>query len=177
MREENAFEERKKGGNERRKSSEKEGEIRRRNHLLHQWMRVSHYRYIATHEWTLWCACKRVKRRDIFYIYGYLPLLCSRTGGLWQRANRPLLLLLSLSRLSLLAPWSISARWPLSGASIEASLFVLPATVALHRASSSPSDTLAGNTGHTGPATRPCVISHAIPYSVPTMICSRLVPR
>lgn len=34
------------------------------------------------------CACKRVKRRDIFYIYGYLPLLCSRAGGLWQRANR-----------------------------------------------------------------------------------------
>lgn len=35
------------------------------------------------------CACKRVKRRDIFYIYGYLPLLCSRAGGLRQRANRP----------------------------------------------------------------------------------------
>lgn len=34
------------------------------------------------------CACKRVKRRDIFYIYGYLPLLCSRAGGLRQRANR-----------------------------------------------------------------------------------------
>jgi len=34
------------------------------------------------------CACKRVKRRDIFYIYGYLPLLCSRAGGLRQKANR-----------------------------------------------------------------------------------------
>lgn len=28
------------------------------------------------------CACERVKRRDIFYIYGYLPLLCSRADGL-----------------------------------------------------------------------------------------------
>ena len=68
-------------------------------------MRVYSYRYI-TGGWggrreeenreqrgeavgTCRCACKRVKRRDIFYIYGYLPLLCSRAGGLWQKANRP----------------------------------------------------------------------------------------
>lgn len=62
-------------------------------------MRVYGYRYI-TEGWggkrtgskgagARRCACKRVKRRDIFYIYGYLPLLCSRAGGLRQRANRP----------------------------------------------------------------------------------------
>ena len=59
-------------------------------------MRVYGYRYITGvggggrgGAGTRRCACKRVKRRDIFYIYGYLPLLCSRAGGLRQRANRP----------------------------------------------------------------------------------------
>lgn len=70
-------------------------------------MRVYGYRYITEEgvreRGLRRCACKRVKRRDIFYIYGYLPLLCSRAGGLRQRANVPLfplpllLLLLSLS--------------------------------------------------------------------------------
>ena len=159
------------------------GEIRRRNHLLHQWVRVSRYRYILPHMGGFWCVCKRVKRRDIFYIYGYLPLLCSRTGGLWQRANRPLFRSLSLSCLSSLSPF-ISPR-PLVDLSSVASVrcfyrsflvrstggcsvvprVLLPLTLwpAIHRTHS--------------PATRPCVISHAIPYSVPTMICSRVVPR
>lgn len=82
------YEEREKGGKERGKSVEKEEtEIRRGGgggNLSHRWTR---YRYITRLEW---CACKRVKRRDIFYIYEYLPLLCSRAGGLWRRANREL---------------------------------------------------------------------------------------
>lgn len=146
---------------------------------MHRWMRVSRYRYITR---VGLCACKRVKRRDIFYIYGYLPLLCSRAGGLWQRANRPLLRSptlrltpVSTLRLSFFVSPLISARWPLSGASIEASLFVLPATIAYTRVSLPL--TLWSAIQDAQPTTRPCVISHAIPYSVPTMICSRLVPR
>jgi len=110
------------------------------------------------------CACKRVKRRDIFYIYGYLPLLCSRAGGLRQRANRrpsfpsssPRTLSLSLS-VSLL-------RYALSR-SYRRSLKYLR----FRRGESSAQDAQ--------PAAGPCVISGAIPYSVPTMICSRLAPR
>lgn len=125
---------------------------------MHRWTR---YRYITRLEW---CACKRVKRRDIFYIYEYLPLLCSRAAGLWQRANRELT---SLS----LSP-SLICSFHLSPAprSFSAPIFVPPivlcsdpryysyrsflvrSTVGIYASFSlslSPSDTLVGNTGHT----------------------------
>lgn len=158
------------GCNRRRaREGEKKREIRRRN-LLHRWLRVSGYRYITR---LGRCACKRVKRRDIFYIYGYLPLLCSRAGrgGLRQRANRPLFLPRSL-RLSPSPSVSLCATllWPPFGAPIAASFFDLPCA---------PLPRLGqfGRQCRTQAAAGPCVISHAIPYSVPTMICSRLVPR
>lgn len=151
---------------------------------MHRWTR---YRYITRLEW---CACKRVKRRDIFYIYEYLPLLCSRAAGLWQRANR---------ELTSLSP-SLICSFHLSPAprSFSAPIFVPPivlcsdpryyfyrsflvrSTVGIYASFSlslSLPPTLWSAIQDTQPAARPCVISHAIPYSVPTMICSRLVPR
>lgn len=66
---------------------------------------------------------------------------------------------LSLSRLSLLVPWSISARWPLVRCFYRS--FLVRSTGGrgvVQRARSSPSDTLAGDTQddtqHTGPGDR-----------------------
>lgn len=153
---------------------------------MHRWTR---YRYITRLEW---CACKRVKRRDIFYIYEYLPLLCSRAAGLWQRANRELTSL-SLSP-SLICSFHLSPAPRSFSAPIFVPLIVLcsdpryysyrsflvRSTVGIYASFSlslSLPPTLWSAIQDTQPAARPCVISHAIPYSVPTMICSRLVPR
>lgn len=110
------------------------------------------------------CACKRVKRRDIFYIYGYLPLLCSRAGGLRQRANRPPSFPSPVPSSSFLL--SPSARravlCPVSAAVLS--------DISVPVAESSAQDAQAG--GRTM-----CHLWCAIPYSVSTMICSRLVPR
>jgi len=104
------------------------------------------------------CACKRVKRRDIFYIYGYLPLLCSRAGGLWQKANRPPSFSSSYSLLYLLLLLYLLTS-SLSFSTSNCALSPFPPQCKTRK-----------------PAAGPCVISGAIPYSVPTMICSRLVP-
>lgn len=111
------------------------------------------------------CAYKRVKRRDIFYIYGYLPLLCSRTGGLRQRANRRPSFTSFCSLLSppSLAPSASSSFRPVPVARVSSFFLRRRGEFSVQDAAQ--------------PAAGPCVISDAIPYSVPTMICSRLVPR